>query len=40
MKEEKKRMADDRFKELMALMKEGTEEEQATLRERCKKDFA
>ena len=39
-KEEKKRTADDRFKELMALMKEGTAEEQATLRERCEKDFA
>ena len=39
-KEERKRTADDRFKELMALMKEGTAEEQATLRERCEKDFA
>ena len=39
-KEEKKRTADDRFKELIALMKEGTAEEQATLRERCEKDFA
>ena len=28
------------FKELMAFIKEGTAEEQATLRERCEKDFA
>ena len=39
-KEKEKRTADDRFKELIALMKEGTAEEQATLRERCEKDLA